>query len=71
MDNELKARWIAASRQQRAAYFAWQNASGDQVIPALDAYRKASLRQREIEAQIDEERTISAAMAEAAADRAA
>jgi hypothetical protein len=70
MDNELKARWIAASRQQRAAYFAWQNASGDQVIPALDAYRKASLRQREIEAQIDDERTISAAMAEAVADRA-
>jgi len=57
MDHELKARWIAASREQRAAYFAWQNASGDQVIPALDAYRAASLRQRQIEAQIDEERT--------------
>lgn len=34
-------RYKALSRAQREAYAAWQNASGEAVAPALDAYRKA------------------------------
>jgi len=50
MTNEaLSNEWIAASRAQRAAYFAWQNASGDQVATALAAYQEANRVQKEIE----------------------
>ena len=51
MTNE-QIKFIAASRKQRAAYFAWQNApAGEQSIAALAEYRKASAEQREIEKQ--------------------
>jgi len=50
MTNEaLRNEWIAASRAQRAAYFAWQNASGNEYASALASYIEATRKQREIE----------------------
>lgn len=47
---EQQIRFIAASRKQRAAYFAWQNApAGEQSIAALAAYREATAEQRAVE----------------------
>lgn len=49
MSNLKQDQWIAASREQRAAYFAWQNASGVKVAKALKLYVEATKRQLEIE----------------------
>lgn len=47
---EQQIKFIAASRKQRAAYFAWQNAAaGEQSIAALAAYREASAEQHAVE----------------------
>jgi hypothetical protein len=34
--------YAAICRTARQAYFAWQNASGDQFKPAIEAYEAAS-----------------------------
>jgi hypothetical protein len=51
---EQQQKSIAASRKQRAAYFAWQNApAGEQSIAALNAYCAASAEQRALETSND------------------
>jgi len=47
---EAQQKFLAASRKQRAAYFAWQNApAGEQSIKALGEYRRATAEQRAVE----------------------
>lgn len=49
---EAQKEFIEASRAQRAAYFAWQNAPAGCSEAAIAAYNEACKRQRDIEQKI-------------------